>query len=486
MSGENKKRRYHTPPGRMLKGIQVRLDPTPRQMGLLASHAGAARFVYNMAYSHIISQLHGLVRVNGDGKADWSMPALRRWWNEWKHELAPWWAENSKEAYTSGLQALSDAFSNYFKSRNGQRKGERVGWPRRKTKHHSIPKFTYTTGSFGLIDGDMYALRLPRIGRVHCFENLHKLVQPADKILALSVRQEHGKWYATLRVETDQPKPVSTLHGSIGIDLNCGDNILTTSDGLVVANPKYYQKTARKLARAQHCLARKKPGSKRRERQVRKVSRLQEKIASQRSDLRHKITHMLATTYKHISIEDLNVKGMTRRPQPKENPDNPNHYLPNNAKAKSGLNKSILDVGFGEIRRQLEYKCHTSGAILHVIDRWYPSSKTCSGCGMVKTKLSLNQRTFICDSCGLILPRDLNAAININHIGSTPMLNARGETHETGSLTPVSEPVPSKHPTVYREGNAYRATRIRCKTRSHPSKNKTPGVLVSSQQKQTN
>ena len=115
----------------MRKGIKVALDPTPRQEQALWSHAGAARFAFNIALLHIRSQLSGCTPVQDKGRADWSMPALRRWWNEWKREIAPWWNENSKEAYNTGLQSLSDAFSNYFDSRSGTRKGRRMGWPRR-------------------------------------------------------------------------------------------------------------------------------------------------------------------------------------------------------------------------------------------------------------------------------------------------------------------------------------------------------------------
>ena len=102
------------------------MDPTPRQEQALWSHAGAARFAFNIALLHIRSQLSGCTPVQDKGRADWSMPALRRWWNEWKREIAPWWNENSKEAYNTGLQSLSDAFSNYFDSRSGTRRGNTI------------------------------------------------------------------------------------------------------------------------------------------------------------------------------------------------------------------------------------------------------------------------------------------------------------------------------------------------------------------------
>src|SRR5699024_5523643 len=127
----------------------------------------------------------------------------------------------------------------------------------------------------------------------------------------------------------------------------------------------------------------------------------------------HELTKRLATGFHTVAIEDLNVAGMTARSAPKPDPDKEGAYLPNRRKAKSGLNRAILDVGFGEFRRQLDYKTSWHGSHLHVVDRYAATSKTCSGCGMVKAKLSLSERTYQCDACDLDMDRDLNAARNI-------------------------------------------------------------------------
>ena len=157
-----------------------------------------------------------------------------------------------------------------------------------------------------------------------------------------------------------------------------------------------------------------------------------------------KLTTMLATTYRDISIEDLNVKGMTKRPEAKEDPDNPGQYLPNGRKAKAGLNREILDAGFGMFRRMLEYKCALSGARLHIINRWYPSSKTCSNCGAVKAKLSLKERVYVCDQCGLVIDRDLNAAINLDVAGSAPEDDKRARrAHKTKASWQPPEKTPA-------------------------------------------
>ena len=390
----------------MLEAVRVALDPTPRQERLLESHAGAARFAYNAGLAHVKAMLER------QEKPEWSYYALRRWWNANKDALAvsmetgkPWWPENSKESYNSGLESLADALKNFSKSRKGQRKGRRMGFPRFKSKDGTMPRFAYTTGSFGIIDHDPYALRLPRIGRVHCMENVSKRVNGA-KVLRMSVSRRGGRWQASLTVErADLPVPSPPKGGSVGIDLGVKE-LATLSDGTVIRNPHALKSNLRRLKKAQRNLSRKRKGSNRRRKARAQVARLYARVANLRSDALNKTTIMLAHAYSDIGIEDLNVAGLVK-----------NH----------GLARSIQDAAFAEFRRQLEYKTARTGTRLHVIDRWYPSSKTCSNCGTVKAKLSLSERVYRCDGCGLVIDRDVNAAINIQVAGSAPeTLNARG------------------------------------------------------------
>ena len=154
-------------------------------------------------------------------------------------------------------------------------------------------------------------------------------------------------------------------------------------------------------------MSRKVKGSARRERAKERVARLHARVADVRADAINKATTMIARDYSTVCIEDLNVAGMMK-----------NHHLA----------RSLSDAALGEFRRQLEYKTARTGAALRVVDRWYPSSKTYSNCGVVKAKLPLSERTFNCDACGLSIDRDVNAAINIKVAGSAPeTLNARGE-----------------------------------------------------------
>ena len=409
----------------MFEAVKVALDPTPAQERLMLSHAGAARFAYNAGLAHVKAALEV-----GE-KLDWSYFSLQHWWNANKDTLAvsadgvPWWRENSKEAANSGLRALASALSNWSKSRKGKRKGRRVGFPKFKSKDRETPRFSYSTsgpGTGGLIEGDPKALWLPRIGRVHCMENVTARVDGV-RVIRMTISRRGGRWYAALTVERDdQTMKQAPKGGAVGIDLGIKD-LATLSDGTVIPNPHSLKTGERQLRRAQKALSRKTKGSKRRAKARERVARLHAHVANRRHDALNKLTTMLSRTYSDISIEDLNVAGMVK-----------NHHLA----------KAVQDASFYELRHQLEYKTAKTGARLHVIDRWYPSSKTCSNCGSVKAKLSLTERTYKCEHCGLVIDRDLNAAINIMVAGSAPeTLNAHGGTvrrgnhHGCATLVPV-------------------------------------------------
>ena len=219
------------------------------------------------------------------------------------------------------------------------------------------------------------------------------------RVLRMTISQRAGRWFASLTVEReDNPITRASKGSSVGVDLGV-KSLATLSDGTVMENPRHLKKSEQKLKRAQNALSRKMSGSNRRAKAKTKVARIYAHVANQRNDTLHKLTTYLASKYSEISIEDLSVVGMVK-----------NHHLA----------KSVIDASFGEFRRQLKYKTAKTGAKLHVIDRWYPSSKTCSRCGSVKAKLSLSERTYRCESCGLTIDRDLNAAININVAGSAP------------------------------------------------------------------
>ena len=371
----------------------------------MVSHAGAARFAYNAVLAHVKEGL------DSGEPPQWSHYALLRWWNANKDTLAVnrdtgvvWWNRNSKEAYNMGLYGLARGLSNWVKSRKGQRKGRRVGFPKFKSKNTTM-RFAYSTGFTAPKFSDPYGLKLPRIGRVHCTENVYKRVDGA-RVIRISVSRRAGRWYASLTVEREPTVKPAPKGGAVGVDLGV-KNLATLSDGTVIPNPRALGTRLKALRKAQKALSRKSEGSVRREKARESVARLYARVADVRADAINKATTMIARSYNTVCIEGLNVAGMVK-----------NRHLA----------RSLSDAALGEFRRQLEYKTARSGAVLRVVDRWFPSSKTCSNCGVVKAKLPLSERTFNCDACGLSIDRDLNAAINIKVAGSAPeTLNARGE-----------------------------------------------------------
>ena len=323
----------------VLEAVKVALDPSPAQERLLLSHVGAARFAFNAGLAHVKAGIDAGVRP------EWSFYSLRRWWNANKDALAVsddgviWWTKNSKEAYSSGLEALAKGLSNWSKSRRGVRKGRKVGFPRFKSKDKTVPKFTYRTGSFGLVQDDPKALRLPRIGRVHCLEDVTARVGDA-RVLRMTVSQRAGRWYASLTVERED-KPVTQVPrgGAVGVDLGV-KNLATLSDGTVIPNPRALNTRLKALRKAQQALSRKTKGSARRRKAQERVARLHARVADVRADAINKATTMIARTYSTVCIEDLNVAGMVKNRR---------------------LARSVSDASLGEFRRQLEYKIARGG-----------------------------------------------------------------------------------------------------------------------------
>ena len=240
-------------------------------------------------------------------------------------------------------------------------------------------------------------------------ENVYRRVAGA-RVVRINVSRRGVRWYASLTVEresaTASAPTSSPKRGAVGVDLGV-KNLATLSDGTVVPNPRALGARLKALRKAQQALSRKVMMSARREKARDRVARLYARVTDVRTDAMNKATTMIANTYSTVCIEDLNVAGMVK-----------NRHLA----------RSVSDAALGEFRRQLEYKTARTGAVLRVVDRWFPSSKTCSNCGVVKAKLPLSERVFNCGACGLSIDRDLNAAINIRVAGSAPeTLNARGE-----------------------------------------------------------
>lgn len=384
--------------------VRIPLDPSPTQERAFNSHAGGARFAYNAALAHIKEQLDERKAQQEAGlpKDQWtkvgnSVIKLGYWWRANRDQIAPWYADNASGMYNCAFDNLAKASSNFLKSLSGQRKGPKVAFP--KFKSRRAPKsFAFPAG---VKISDDHGIQLPRIGRIHTLRNVRKLVD-SRAIKTTTISLDGGRWYASLLCET----PVSTnaerpIH-TVGVDLGIKE-LATLSDGTVFHNPHPLRDAQKRLAHAQRALARKTKGSERYRQQMVKVNRIHARVKHLRSNAIHELTAYLTEHYTDICIEDLNVKGMAS-----------NHHLA----------QAVADAGFAEIRRQLEYKAVKNGARIHVIGRFYPSSKACSRCGHVEEDLTLSDRVYECAECGLVLDRDLNAAKNIEVEGmrGTPVL----------------------------------------------------------------
>jgi putative transposase len=370
------------------------LDPTPRQRRVLASHCGAARYAYNWGLGLVEARLQQR-RAGEDIEVPWTLPAPRRDWNRAKDQVAPWWAENSKEAYSSGLDGLARALKNWADSKHGRRKGRPMGFPHKKRKGRARDACRFTTGGIKVLD-DRKHVRLPKIGVLKTHESTRKLARRLEngsaRILAATITRTADRWYVSFTVEVQ--RKVSAGNGStsvIGVDAGIR-HLATLSTGANIPNPRALQRSLRKLRRLNRQLHRRMPSSNRREATRRKLSRVHARTTNLRRDALHKLTTTLATQNGTIVVEQLSLAGMLQNRR---------------------LARSLADAALAELRRQLTYKTAWYGSRLVVADRFYPSSKTCSACGWVKAKLTLAERTLRCEACGLQVDRDLNAARNL-------------------------------------------------------------------------
>src|SRR6185437_6435168 len=389
------------------------LDPSPAQARALRSHAGAARFAWNWG-------LHQCKQRYAAERKWYSGAVLHKLWNVAKKtdSALGWWAENSKCCYQEAFRNLDRALHDFVKSKTGQRKGRKLGFPRFKKRGNCRDSFRLT----GTIRCDRNTVTLPRLGTITTHEATEKLAgrvaAGTARVLSATVTRTAQRWYVSLTVE--EGRNVPTRHAqtgtAIGIDLGVKTLITGVDDrgNLVMVNgPRPLRTALRRLRRASRAHSRTQPGSARRRRSAARLARLHARIANVRADALHKATSMLAARYATIVAEDLNVAGMIRNRK---------------------LARAVSDQGFGRLRRMLTYKTEWQGGQLVTADRFYPSSKQCSDCGAVKAKLSLSERTYMCESCGLVMDRDVNAARNLLKLAASgaESLNAREGTVRPG------------------------------------------------------
>ena len=386
------------------------LDPSPAQERALRSHAGAARFAWNWGLAKC--------RERYEAERKWYSGAeLHRLWNAEKKAGAglSWWAENSKCAYQEAFRNLDRALKDFVKSRKGERKGKRLGFPRRKRKGKARDSFRFGSG---VMRCEGSTVTLPRLGTIKTHEDTGKLSRKVEdgaaRILSATVTRTAQRWFVSFTVEVEREIPGRHARPGTAIGIDLGVKTLLTGAGdrgrlVEVKGPKPLRTSLRKLRRASRAHSRKQPDSVNRRKSAARLARIHARVADVRADALHKATAELAGRYETVVVEDLNVTGMI---------------------SNRRLARAVSDQGFGAARRMLGYKTGRNGGTLLVADRWYPSSKTCSSCGGRKPSLTLKERVFACESCGHTEDRDVNAARNLLRLAASgaESINACGGT----------------------------------------------------------
>jgi putative transposase len=436
------------------RAYKTELGLNNAQITACKRHAGAARWAYNTASHCTVVEWHvpamclarappmvklqwcaaasynwGLVRKQEAYRATGKSPSaidLHRELNALKQTEVSWMYAVSKCAPQEALRNLETAFAHFFRRGKLQRAGKhrgKLGYPQFKTKRHGLGSLRLT-GSIVVFPD---AIQLPRLGRLQLKEHgyLPTTGTPEAKILSATVSERAGHWYVSVLVEQEWLVPG---HNGpvVGVDLGV-KALATLSDGTVIPNPRPLKRRLKTLKRLHRAVSRKVKGSKNRRKAAHRLARLYRKVRNQRQNTLQQLTTQLAKTKSVVVLEDLHVSGMLK-----------NHHLA----------QAIADVCFGELRRQLLYKAAWYGSRVVLADRWEPSSKTCSGCGWYDETLALSDRTFHCRNprvpCGLVLDRDLNAALNLAKLAgsSSDNANARGEG-STGQSRAAQVKLPS-------------------------------------------
>lgn len=357
---------------------RIRLGLNNVQTSWMRQCAGAARYAFNWG----LDEWQKLYAAGE--KPSWQL--LNKKLNENKPEwmkLLPWRVPNA------ALQDLGSAFSNFFRRcKTGEKP---VGYPRFKKKFKTTPSFAIEGRS---LQFDGRRLKIPKLGWV----KIRTPLRFPGKVLSGRFSEHAGHWYISVQVEVDGTKwryPHRCESQAVcGIDLGVVDLAVISNGGRYPA-PRVFRKLEQKLRRLNKELSRRKLKGKNWQKTKAKIAKLYKRMSDVRDDFIHKMTAKIVMEFRWIGLENLNVKGMLQNKK---------------------LSKSIADAAMAEVRRQLVYKAALSGSNIAFADRWYPSSKTCSACGVVYEDLVLGERRWICDSCGAEHDRDENAAKNLKSL----------------------------------------------------------------------
>jgi putative transposase len=359
----------------MRSAFRCRAYPDEAQQALLARTFGCVRVVWNRTLAARYARWRAEGKGTGYAETDRALTMMKREPGLEFLNLV------SAVPLQQALRHQHAAFTAFF--------AKRARYPRFKSRRFR-QSATFTRAAFQMRDSQLWLAKTTAPLRfVWSWPDAD--VAALDPTSVTVSRDRDGRWYVTFHVDQPDPEPMAPAGHAVGVDLGIKDFAIT-SDGERIANPRHLERKARNLARYQRCLARRQRGSANRAKAAAKIARAHRKVRDARRDFLHKTTTNLVRMNDVIAVEDLAVKNMVKN---------------------RSLARAISDCGWGEFRRQLEYKCGRYGRDLVVADRWCPSSKTCSACGYLLAALSLGTRHWTCSSCGARHDRDVNAAKNI-------------------------------------------------------------------------
>jgi len=373
----------------VLVRYRYRLCPSPGQQQALAKVFGCARVVFNDCL-RLREECHAAGEVISDSEVQRQVITLAKAIPE-----REWLAEAPSVALVQACNDARRAYRNWFDSPVGKRKGRRIGRPRPRRKH-GRQSIRLTRNGFSLRGERLYVAKVGEI----CVRWSRPLPSVPSSVTV--IKEPDGRYYASFVVDRQAaPLPVGDREAGIDVGL---DRLVVTSDGEIIANPRFLRAKERTLARAQRALSRTAKGSANRAKARRRVAVLHRKVRDTRLDHAHKTAIRLVRDNQAVYAEDLAVSGL----------------------ARTRLAKSVHDAGWAQLLRLLAEKAEHYGRTFHRIGRFVPSSQTCSACGMNDGPKPLSVRTWTCAACGAAHDRDVNAARNILAAGRAERLNACG------------------------------------------------------------
>ena len=373
----------------MLRAIKVRLYPNKTQDQTLNKVLGCYRFVYN----HMLALKQ---KEYNDNKKSLGLAELSKYFHGTllKNEQYTWLKEQNTKVMKPAINQMLSAYDNFFKQHNGFPK-----FKSKKDKQSALFPLEAISKKNHFNDRKITLTKPLKDIKFRCSDLYFKRLQTyKEKIRSATLsKTKSGNYFLSILVDLPQEEFVKfgLTDKRVGIDLGIKDFVIT-SDGEVFENRHFFKKQESKLVRLQRQLSKKQKGSNNRNKQRVRIAKAFEKLINQKNAYIHSVVNELLTYYDTIFMEDLNVKGMLK-----------NHHLA----------KAIQEIGFYRFRQILVDKARNNYKKVVFIDRFYPSSKTCSNCGYKKRDLKLSDREWTCPVCGEYHDRDLNAAINILHEG---------------------------------------------------------------------